>query len=91
MKTVYLLVTDSTSGSDVISVFETKEAALTALKDKAVSDIKHITNAVRITWITHTQYTLRVEEPGYRDFITVEIIERPLQKERDHESSVHTY
>lgn len=90
MKPVYLIVTDEPLAPDVIGVFETKELAIAALKERAASDIKHRKNAVQITWITPTQYNLSVEDPGYWDIITVEIIERPLQQEHDHESSVHT-
>lgn len=89
MKTVYLIVTDEPLAPDVIGVFETKELAIAALKERADQDAK-CKNAVRITWITPTQYNLSVEAPGYWDIITVEIIERPLQQERDHESSLHT-
>ena len=39
MKTVYLIVTDKPLEPNVIGVFETKELALTALKDKAASDV----------------------------------------------------
>ena len=39
MKTVYLIVTDKPLEPNVIGVFETKELALTALKDKAARDV----------------------------------------------------
>lgn len=87
-RTVYLLVTDSTPGPDVISVFETKEAAITALKERAARDVK-CERTVKLIWRTPTRYDI-IEEPGSHDFITVEIIERPLQKECDRESSLHT-
>lgn len=87
-RTVYLLVTDSTPGPDVISVFETKEAAITALKERAARDVK-CERTVKLIWRTPTRYDI-IEKPGSHDFITVEIIERPLQKEREHESSLHT-
>ena len=77
MKTVYLIVTDKPLEPDVIDVFETKELALTALKDKAASDVK-CERAVKLIWRTPTRYDI-IEEPGSHDFITVEIIERPLQ------------
>lgn len=81
-RTVYLLVTDSTSGSDVIRVFETKEAALTALKDKAADDVvKQECN--QVVWIKPTEYNLLTGglELGYMLVTTVKIIERPLQVE----------
>ena len=79
MKTVYLIVTDKPLEPNVIGVFETKEAALTALKDKAASDV-NCERAVKLIWRTPTRYDI-IEDPGSHDFITVEIIERPLQKE----------
>ena len=39
-RSVYLLVTDSTPGPDVISVLETKEAAITTPKERAARDVK---------------------------------------------------
>lgn len=88
-RTVYLLVTDSISEPEVIGVFETKELAIAALKERADQDVKR-RNAAEIIWQTPMRYDLKLEEPGYWQLITVEIIERPLQQENEHESSVHT-
>lgn len=88
MKTVYLLVTDEPLAPDVIGVFETKELAIAALKERADQDAQ-CKNAEWIIWRTSTRYDI-IEAPGCHDFITVEIIERPLQKESDHERSLHT-
>lgn len=82
MKTVYLLVTDSTSGSDVISVFETREAALTALKNKAANDVGQ-KECIQVVWVKPTQYNLLIsKEIGYMNVTTVKIIERPLYVEK---------
>ena len=88
MKTVYLIVTDEPLAPDVIGVFETKELAIAALKERAARDVK-CERTVKLIWRTPTRYDI-IEEPGSHDIITVEIIERPLQQERDHESSLHT-
>lgn len=80
MKTVYLIVTDRSLEPDVIGVFETKELAIAALKERADQDVKR-SNAAEIIWQTPMRYDLKLEEPGYWELITVEIIERPLQQE----------
>lgn len=89
MKTVYLIVTDRSLEPDVIGVFETKELAIVALKERADQDAKR-RNAAEIIWQTPMRYDLKLEELGYCELITVEIIERPLQQENEQESSVHT-
>lgn len=89
MKTVYLTVTDKPLEPDVIGVFETKELAIAALKERSDQDAKR-GNAAEIIWQTPMRYDLKLEELGYWELITVEIIERPLHQERDHESSLHT-
>lgn len=77
-RTVYLLVTDNTSGSDVISVFDTKEAALTALKDKAANDAGK-QECRMVVWVKPTQYNLLTsKEFGHMSVTTVTIIERTL-------------
>lgn len=79
-RTVYLLVTDNTSGSDVISVFDTKEAALTALKDKAANDVGK-QECKQVVWIKPTEYNLLTGgiDLGHMQVTTVKIIERTLQ------------
>lgn len=81
-RTVYLLVTDSTSGSDVIGVFETKEAALTALKDRAANDVGK-QEFKQVAWVNPTQYNVLTGglERGYMAVTTVKIIERTLHVE----------
>lgn len=81
-RTVYLLVTDNISGSDVISVFETKEAALTALKDRAANDVNK-KDFNQVLWINPTQYNLLTGgiDLGYMNVTTVKIIERTLHVE----------
>lgn len=82
MKTVYLIVTDRPLEPDVIGVFETKELAIAALKERADQDAKR-RNAVRITWINPTQYNLLTGgiELGNMYVTTVKIIERTLHVE----------
>ena len=82
MKTVYLIVTDEPLAPDVIGVFETKELAIAALKERADQDAKR-RNAVRITWINPTQYNLLTGgiELGNMYVTTVKIIERTLHVE----------
>lgn len=82
MKTVYLIVTDRSLEPDVIGVFETKELAIAALKERADQDAKR-RNAVRITWINPTQYNLLTGgiELGHMYVTTVKIIERTLHVE----------
>lgn len=83
MKTVYHdRVTDKPLEPDVIGVFETKEAALTALKDRACSDVGK-KDCKQVVWINPTQYNLLTGgiELGHMYVTTVKIIERTLHVE----------
>lgn len=55
MKTVYLIVTDRSLEPDVIGVFETKELAIAALKERADQDVK-CERAVKLIWRFHQIY-----------------------------------
>ena len=86
-KTIYLLTRgDEDIGLQVIRAYDTEQAAKQSLLALAKVDGE---GSLEIKQLTPTSYDI-IEEPGCHDFITVEIIERPLQKECDHESSLHT-